>query len=190
LYASNPATFNSREAWACTPLLKPSDTNIKIVCSNLTTQLPTPRGPNTVENQSIRDRYLEGEVSFHGLQVARGRLESRLHQVLNMTLTHGGNKKLAKHVGRHQDEILTFLKYPNEIEATNCDAEQETRPAVLARKISGCNKSWAGAHAHEILVTWLRTAFHAGESGIAWLIAVLRHHGPDGPPLPALLDSG
>lgn len=135
----------------------------------------------------VRDRYLEGEVSYHGLQVARGRLEHRLDRLLEMDLTHGGNARLAKHVEKHQDEVLTFLKHPDEIEGTNCYAEQETRPAVIARKISGCNKTWAGAHAHEILVSHFRSAWHADESGVEWLVEIQRQRGAVAQTLPAYL---
>lgn len=135
----------------------------------------------------VRDRYLEGDVSYHGLQVARGRLEHRLDRLLEMDLTHGGNARLAKHVTKHQDEIFTFLKHPDEVEGTNCFAEQETRPAVIARKISGCNKTWVGAHAHEVLVSHFRTAQHAGETGVQWLVEIQRQPGPRAQSLPVFL---
>ena len=141
---------------------------------------------------AVRDRYLEGDVSYHGLQVARGRLEHRLDRLLEMDLTHGGNARLAKHVEKHQDEIFTFLKHPDQIEGTNCFAEQETRPAVIARKISGCNKTWEGAHAHEVLVSNFRTAHHAGKSEIAieWLVKIQRQSGRQAQTLPAYLEAG
>lgn len=140
----------------------------------------------------VRDRYLESEVSYHGLQVARGRLEHRLDRLLEMDLTHGGNARLAKHVEKHQDEVFTFLKHPDEIEGTNCFAEQETRPAVIARKISGCNKTWEGAHAHEVLVSNFRTAHHAGktETVIEWLVEIQREPGRQALSLPAYLEAG
>ena len=141
---------------------------------------------------AVRDRYLEGEVSYHGLQVARGRLEHRLGRLLEMDLTHGGNARLAKHVEKHQDEVFTFLKHPDEIEGTNCFAEQETRPAVIARKISGCNKTWEGAHAHEVLVSNFRTAHHAGktETVIEWLVEIQREPARQALRLPAYLEAG
>jgi transposase len=135
----------------------------------------------------VRDRYLEGDVSYHGLQVVRGRLEQRLDRLLQMDLTHGGNARLAKHVEKHKHEIFTFLKHPDQIEGTNCFAEQETRPAVIARKISGCNKTWVGAHAHEVLVSHFRTAQHAGETGIPWLVQIQRQPGARARSLPAYL---
>lgn len=134
-----------------------------------------------------RDRYLEGDVSYRGLQVVRGHLEHRLGRLLLMDLTHGGNARLAKHVRKHEDEIFTFLKHPDEIEGTNCYAEQETRPAVIARKISGCNKTWVGAYAHAILVSHFRCAYHAGESGVEWLVEIQRQRGAVAQTLPAYL---
>jgi len=136
---------------------------------------------------AARDRYLDGDVSYRGLQVVRGQLQHRLGRLLLMDLSHGGNARLAKHVKKHEDEILTFLNHPDEIEGTNCYAEQETRPAVIARKISGCNKTWVGAHAHEILVSHFRSAWHAGESGVEWLVAIQRQRGAVAQTLPAYL---
>lgn len=134
-----------------------------------------------------RDRYLQGDISYHGLQVVRGQLERRVDALLEMNLSHGGNARLANHVERHEDELFTFLKHPDEIEGTNCYAEQETRPAVIARKISGCNKTWAGAHAHEVLESHFRSAYHAGESGIEWLVEIQRQRARMAQSLPAYL---
>lgn len=122
----------------------------------------------------VRDRYRDGDVSAHGLKVVKGRLESRLDRLLEMDLTHPGNRRLSEHVRKHRDQVFTFLDHPDEVEGTNCFGEQETRPAVIARKISGCNKTWAGSHAHQVLTTLFRTAFHSGELTLGWLVAALR----------------
>jgi len=148
-----------------------------------------PRGLKAIIQAAFaaRDRYLDGDVSYRGLQVVRGQLEHRLGRLLLMDLSHSGNARLAKHVRKHQDEVFTFLKHPDEIEGTNCYAEQETRPAVIARKISGCNKTWVGAHAHAVLVSHFRSAYHAGESGVEWLVVIQRQRGAVAQTLPAYL---
>ncbi len=52
--------------------------------------------------------------------------------------------------------LLTFL-YHAAAPPTNNAAERELRPAVVVRKTGGCNRTDAGAEAHAILVSVLRT---------------------------------
>ena len=135
---------------------------------------------------ALRDRALAGELQGHGLLVALGRLKARLEGLLSMTLTHRGNARLAKHVENHKNELFTFVEHPHLLEGTNAPAEQETRPAVILRKISGCNKTWRGAHAHEVLVSVLRTAWHRSVEELQFIIEALRWRGTEAP-LPAFL---
>ncbi len=48
------------------------------------------------------------------------------------------------------------------------------RPAVVARKTQGCNKSQAGADAHAILGSILVTEKQAGRSPVDCLAALVR----------------
>lgn len=121
----------------------------------------------------LRDRRDEQQVSPHGLRVALGRLKSGLDRLLKMKLSHKSNARLAKHVRKHKEQVFTFLDDP-EIEATNHQAEQALRPAVLIRKVGGCNKSWNGARAHEILLSLFRTAKQRGVSGLTFVVEALR----------------
>jgi transposase len=66
-----------------------------------------------------------------------------------MRLSYGPNAKLQAHLQRHRDEILTFLYDPH-FDATKLRAEQDTRPTMVNRKVFGCNRTPAGAHALEI----------------------------------------
>ena len=65
--------------------------------------------------------------------------------------------RLAQHLWKHRDDLLTFLKIPG-IDATNWRAEHAIRPAVVTRKVCGGNRSWAGADSHQILASVARTA--------------------------------
>jgi transposase len=135
---------------------------------------------------ALRDRALDGDLQGHGLLIALGRLRARLEELLSMTLTHRGNARLAKHVENHKDELFTFVEHPHLLEGTNAPAEQETRPAVILRKISGCNKTWRGAHAHEVLVSILRTAWHRRVEELQFIVDALRSPTTTAP-LPAFL---
>jgi hypothetical protein len=46
---------------------------------------------------------------------------------------------------------------------TNSHAEQMLRPAVITRKVGGCNKSLLGALVHGILASWMVTGKRQGQ---------------------------
>lgn len=71
-------------------------------------------------------------------------------------------KRLAKHVAKHRDEWLLFLREP-EVPPTNNHAEQMLRPAVITRKIGGCNKNLWGALVHSILASLMVTCHRRGK---------------------------
>ena len=121
----------------------------------------------------VRDRYHAGQISDHGLAVARGHLESRLDQLLVWPKTNPANDRFARHLARHQDEIFTFLHDPT-IDATNWRGEQAIRPAVVNRKVWGGNRTDAGAKAQSTLMTVLRTCTQQGRNVISFLGAWIR----------------
>lgn len=71
-------------------------------------------------------------------------------------------KRLLKHVANHRDEWLVFLSEP-EVPATNNHAERMLRPAVITRKIGGCNKTLLGALVHSILASIMATCQQQGQ---------------------------
>jgi transposase len=125
------------------------------------------------DTMSLRDRRDAGEVSPHGLAVATGRLESRMDRLLEWHKTDPANERLAKHLFKHRDQLLTFLREPG-MDATNWRAEQAIRPAVVNRKVWGGNRTPAGAPAQERLVSVLRTCVQQGKDAIAFLSDTLR----------------
>ncbi len=60
--------------------------------------------------------------------------------------------RLDLHIRKHRGEWFVFLHDP-EVPATNNHAEQMLRPAVISRKIGGCNKTLLGALVHSILAS-------------------------------------
>jgi transposase len=105
---------------------------------------------------ALRDRYRLGEISLHGLYVATGRLENAMDRLLAHTFRLPTNRRLAKHLRHEQPHLFTFLHCPG-IDATNNAAEQAIRPAVIARKTWGGNRTHNGARAQQILASILRT---------------------------------
>ena len=57
--------------------------------------------------------------------------------------------------------MLLFLREP-EVPATNNHAERMIRPAVITRKIGGCNKTLLGALVHGVLASIMVTCHQQG----------------------------
>jgi transposase len=104
----------------------------------------------------LRDRLKQGQISQHGLAVARGQLEARLDRALDRRWRSSANRRLANHLSRERDAVFTFLYCPG-MEATNWRAEQAIRPMVVARKVWGGNRTTAGAQTQSILVSIIQT---------------------------------
>lgn len=130
---------------------------------------------------ALRDRYHAGEVSVHGLAVARGRLEARLNRRLDRPGTVADVQRFAAHLSIEFPALFTFLLDPTTIEATNWRAEQALRPAVVTRKVSGGNRSWHGAGTQEILASVLRTANQRQLDPHALVVSLLRAPSPTVP---------
>lgn len=129
---------------------------------------------------ALRDRYARHEISPHGLAIATGQLEASMEGLLWKTYRAAANRRLAKHLRHEQPWLFTFLHYG--IDPTNNAAERALRPAVIARKTWGGNRTEAGARAQKILMSMLRTCRQQGKDSFARLLALLRS------PTPMLID--
>jgi transposase len=130
---------------------------------------------------ALRDRVQLEEISLHGVEVATGRLENEMEQLLAHTFRLPANRRLAKHLRHEQPHLFTFLHCPG-IPATNNAAEQAIRPAVIARKTWGGNRTHHGARIQQILASVLRTCRQQGKDTFSRLVGLLRS------PAPQLLD--
>ncbi len=106
------------------------------------------------------------ELLPHGYQRRVQEIENRLDEWLE-----GNNRKhtlsaelarLDQHVRRHRGEWLVFL-HERQVPPTNNHAEQMLRPAVITRKVGGCNKTQRGARVHEILASLMVTCHRRGK---------------------------
>jgi transposase len=125
------------------------------------------RFPQTVlesllEGLDLRDRYQRQEISWHGLNVATGRLEAHIDRWLAKTFRDPANRRLAKHLRHEEPWLFTFLHCPG-IDATNNAAERALRPAVVARKTWGGNRTENGAKTQQILISVLTTCHQQGK---------------------------
>ena len=121
----------------------------------------------------LRDRHSAGEISRHGLAVARGRLENQLSDLIFPLKTNAANERLAQHLWGHRAALFTFLRQPG-LDATNWRAELAIRFGVILRKVWGGSRTWAGARAQSVLMSVWRTCWQQGRSAIDFLSQLLR----------------
>jgi len=121
----------------------------------------------------LRDRHAAGEISRHGLAVARGRLESQLSDLIFPPKANAANERLARHLWAHRDELFTFLREPG-LDATNWRAELAIRFGVILRKVWGGSRTRAGARAQSVLMSVWRTCWQQGRSALNFLSQLLR----------------
>jgi len=121
----------------------------------------------------LRDRQAAGEISRHGLAVARGRLENQLSDLIFPPKMNAANERLARHLWAHRHQLLTFLRKPG-LDATNWRAELAIRFGVILRKVWGGSRTWAGARAQSVLMSVWRTCWQQGRSALDFLSELLR----------------
>jgi transposase len=122
---------------------------------------------------ALRDRHVAGQVSDHGLAVARGRLQNALEDAVFPSKTNPVNERLAQHLWNYIDQFFTFLHVPG-LDATNWRAELAMRFGVILRKVWGGNRTWAGAQAQAVLMSFWRTCWQRGQSPLDSLSSLLR----------------
>lgn len=81
------------------------------------------------------------------------------------------NQRLVRGVVKHHERgnVLRFL-VDSAVPPTNNAAERALRPAVIARKVSQCSKSWGGSEAFSIFKSITQTARLAGRDPFGVLL--------------------
>ena len=125
------------------------------------------------EGLAIRDRRDAGAIQPATAARRADGLQERMEKLIEPIKTHAGNERLAEHLWKHRGQLFTFLRQPG-IEATNYQAEQALRPAVVNRKVWGGNRTLAGAQAQGVLMSVLFTATKKGRDALAFISQVLR----------------
>jgi transposase len=121
----------------------------------------------------IRDQRDAGEIKLATARGLAGTLQKQMEALTGPIKTHAANERLAAHLHYHLGDLFTFLKHPD-IDATNYQAEQALRPAVVNRKVWGGNRTESGAVAQSILMSVLFTAAKTGRDAMEFLSQVLR----------------
>jgi transposase len=139
---------------------------------------------------AIRERRDAGRLVGRGLAVAIGRLEARTDRLLAGHVTHPPNRRLLQHLRTERPALFTCLRHAD-VDATNWQAEQAIRPAVVTRKVCGGNRTPRGADTQQMVASVLRTCWQQQRDPLALLVALqcsphpvvadLRLPGPDPP---------
>jgi transposase len=125
------------------------------------------------------------ELSQAEFEEELGRIEDRLEALISedRCFSDPDNRRFAKRLRRHRGHMFTFLTREGS-EPTNNRAERAIRPAVVARKMGGCNENTYGAETHAILASILATAKQRGVQGLSYLRSIVASRERP-PPLPA-----
>ena len=112
---------------------------------------------------ATRARQRAGQVSDHGLAVARGHYVNRLDQLVAARPSRLADaRRFATHLRTEFEAVFSFLFDPT-LDATNWRAEHALRPAVVTRKMcGGGNRTVRGAQTQQVLASILRTAQQRG----------------------------
>lgn len=100
-------------------------------------------------------------------------LETRLANLGRKTWDQPDADRLAARLRKYGDRLTTFL-HDAKVDGTNNAAERALRPPVVMRKITGGNRSEAGAHAWAILASVMRTAQQQGRDVLRTIKDLLR----------------
>ena len=132
---------------------------------------------------ATRDAYGRGDVSAHGLAIARGHYLARLGRLLERTPSRRAPiRRFQQHLIVEFAAIFSFLFDPT-LDATNWRAEHALRPAVVTRKMcGGGNRTIHGADSQQILTSVLRTADQRGLDVTDLLVTLLTAPTPMVPP--------
>jgi transposase len=104
-------------------------------------------------------------------------LEARLEKLLLANLSDLDNAKLRGRLWRAAPHLFTFLTIPG-VDPTNNEAERTLRPAVIARKLSAGNRTWAGAEAWAALASVIETSRRRGQDFMQLVLRTLRSSAP------------
>jgi len=136
----------------------------------------------------LRNDCLRGVVTPDELAAQRDAFDDRLLELAVRPRRVPEHERLAQHLWNYSEQWFGFLSAPT-VEATNWQAEQAIRPAVVNRKVWGGNRTAAGAHAHGVLLSVLETCRRQAHSALDHVSQTLRSVGNLLLPRPVLLPS-
>jgi transposase len=122
----------------------------------------------------VRDAALAGEVGEAELGREHLRHVNALLDLTERPRANEANAQLAQHLWNHAEQWFMFLIDPSS-PATNYQAEQAIRPAVVNRKVWGGNRTESGAEAQKAILSVLETCKQQLVSGFQYVHDTLCH---------------
>jgi transposase len=83
------------------------------------------------------------QLAASTIRTEQRKLEKDIDAILRTPTACALSADLIGQFARARDQLLTFWKYPGEVEASNNDCERDLRPSVVQRKVTnGHRASW------------------------------------------------
>lgn len=131
-----------------------------------------PKAVKGLLQDALALRDARDDYTKHGFLSLAGKLRARLDRLLQENPRYPPNAKFLKHLRNERHALFTFLDVDG-LSATNWAAEQAIRPSVLARKLSGGNRTDRGADAHAGLLSVVQTAKQRAVDEVDLLVRAL-----------------
>jgi transposase len=123
-------------------------------------------------------KKLENETDYAKKEKGVKNLIKQVEELRTIPFNTKEARAYAGTLGDHKDNLFRFV-FDEEVEATNNRAEQKIRPCVIARKISGGNRSHKGARTLEtntsVIETWNCQGKDFFEAGWGSLLDFVSH---------------
>jgi transposase len=134
------------------------------------------------EALAVRDQRDAQQITAADAVVRAQQLQEQMQQRTAPSRVNPANQRLSNHLHKNLNSLFVFLHFEG-IDATNHQAEQAIRPAVVNRKVWGGNRTEAGATAQSILMSVIFTAIKQGKDILSHLSDRLRSLPGKAPPL-------
>jgi NAD-specific glutamate dehydrogenase len=133
-----------------------------------------PRELLAVLREALELREERAKLDCETFTARRRQLEAKLDALIaeGRRFSDPDNARLAKRLRKQREHLFTFLGMEG-VEATNNRAERALRPAVVVRKMGGCNRTARGARTHAVLASLLVTAKQQRRDPLDYLVEVL-----------------
>ena len=115
------------------------------------------------EARALYDAYRAGRLTRNQLSEAATRFKDELPALIQLKASEPDIRRLSKRLLKHQDELLTFLEYPDLVSPDNNYAERLIRACAIFRKITGGFRSDTGTLNHDVLMSLTQTAHLNGK---------------------------
>lgn len=110
------------------------------------------------EARAFYNRYHQGLLTRSQLTIHAQRFKRELFTLIHLDAEPSDIRRLSKRLLKHQNELLTFLDFPDQVSPDNNYAERLIRPVVIFRKLTGGFRSKTGTDNHDTLMSLKQTA--------------------------------